>query len=86
MKTIMRAIVLKKTHGGKPRNAKNLPKIQSRPNGWVVDSGEGFGLNRSELHTCLGLAEGVTSCVIGIEAVGSQDAAPGTDLCLDSKL
>lgn len=40
-----------------------------------------FGLNRSELHTRLGLAEGVTfPRVLGIEAVGVVDAAPGSDL------
>ena len=40
-----------------------------------------FGLNRSELHTRLGLAEGVTfPRVLGIEAVGVVDDANGTDL------
>ena len=38
---------------------------------------EAFGLNRSELHTRLGLAEGVVfPRVLGIEAVGVVDAAP----------
>ena len=37
-----------------------------------------FGLNRSELHTRLGLAEGVTfPRVLGIEATGVVEAAPG---------
>ena len=37
-----------------------------------------FGLNRSELHTRLGLAEGVTfPRVLGIEATGVVAAAPG---------
>ena len=37
-----------------------------------------FGLNRSELHTRLGLAEGVTfPRVPGIEATGVVEAAPG---------
>jgi NADPH:quinone reductase len=37
-----------------------------------------FGLNRSELHTRLGLAQGVTfPRVLGIEAVGVVAAAPG---------
>ena len=36
-----------------------------------------FGLNRSELHTRLGLAEGVTfPRVLGIEATGVVAAAP----------
>jgi NADPH2:quinone reductase len=37
-----------------------------------------FGLNRSELHTRLGLAEGVTfPRVLGIEATGTVAACPG---------
>ena len=37
-----------------------------------------FGLNRSELHTRLGLAEGVTfPRVLGIEATGVVAACPG---------
>lgn len=40
-----------------------------------------FGLNRFELHTRLGLAQGVTfPRVLGIEAVAIVDAAPGSDL------
>ena len=40
-----------------------------------------FGLNRSELHTRLGLAQGVTfPRVLGIEAVGVVDSAPQEDL------
>ena len=42
---------------------------------------EAFGLNRSELHTRLGLAEGVTfPRVLGIEATGVVEAAPGGEL------
>jgi NADPH:quinone reductase len=45
------------------------------------DQGDGFGLNRSELHTRLGLAQGVTlPRVLGIEAAGVVDAAPDGDL------
>jgi hypothetical protein len=37
-----------------------------------------FGLNRSELHTWLGLAQGLTfSRVVGIEAAGTVAACPG---------
>ena len=37
-----------------------------------------FGLNRSELHTRLGLAQGVTfPRVLGIEAAGTVAACPG---------
>ncbi|MFJ8648860.1 alcohol dehydrogenase catalytic domain-containing protein [Streptomyces sp. NPDC093546] len=44
---------------------------------WVRVKVEAFGLNRSELHTRLGLAEGVTfPRVPGIEATGTVDADP----------
>ena len=46
--------------------------------GWVLIRVKAFGLNRSELHTRLGLAEGVTfPRVLGIEATGVVAAAPG---------
>jgi len=48
--------------------------MPSTPPGWVRIRVRGFGLNRSELHTRLGLAEGVTfPRVLGIEAVGIID-------------
>jgi len=56
--------------------------VQERPMpaeraGWVRIRVEAFGLNRSELHTRLGLAEGVTfPRVPGIECAGVVDAAP----------
>src|SRR2546427_11908195 len=47
--------------------------------GWVRIRVEAFGLNRSELHLRLGLAEGVTfPRVPGIECAGVVDSAPGT--------
>ncbi len=46
--------------------------------GWVLIKVWAFGLNRSELHTRVGLAEGVTfPRVLGIEATGEVAAAPG---------
>lgn len=46
--------------------------------GWVLIEVKAFGLNRSELHTRLGLADGVTfPRVLGIEATGIVAAAPG---------
>src|SRR5216683_4137253 len=45
---------------------------------WVRIKVEAFGLNRSELHTRLGLAEGVTfPRVLGIEATGVVAECPG---------
>ncbi len=48
---------------------------------------EAFGLNRSELHTRLGLAGADVTFprVLGIEATGVIEAAPGTDLPVGSK-
>jgi NADPH2:quinone reductase len=58
----------------------DLPIPEPR-SGWVRIAVKAFGLNRSELHTRLGLAEGVTfPRVLGIEAVGIVDAAPSSDL------
>ena len=46
-------------------------RSRSRAPGWVLIRVKAFGLNRSELHTRLGLAEGVTfPRVLGIEATG----------------
>jgi NADPH:quinone reductase len=46
--------------------------------GWVLIRVRAFGLNRSELHTRLGLAQGVTfPRVPGIEAVGVVAKCPG---------
>ena len=46
--------------------------------GWVLIEVRAFGINRSELHTRLGMAEGVTfPRVLGIEATGVVAAAPG---------
>jgi NADPH:quinone reductase-like Zn-dependent oxidoreductase len=49
--------------------------VPEPPPGWVRVKVGAFGLNRSELHTRLGLAEGVTfPRVPGIEAVGVVDS------------
>jgi NADPH:quinone reductase len=48
--------------------------------GWVLIRVRAFGLNRSELHMRLGLAEGVTfPRVPGIEAVGVVAECPGRE-------
>jgi len=76
----MRAVVLERP--GPPENLGVLRVPIPRPEpGWVRIRVEAFGLNRSELHTRLGLAEGVTlPRVLGIECAGVVDLAPGTDL------
>jgi NADPH:quinone reductase len=80
MARTMRAVVL--TEPGPVENLaiRELP-VPEPPPGWVRIAVRAFGLNRSELHTRLGLGEGVTfPRVLGIEAVGVIDVASGTDL------
>ena len=52
---------------------RELPMPIPQP-GWIRIRVKAFGLNRSELHTRLGLAQGVTfPRVLGIEATGVVD-------------
>jgi NADPH:quinone reductase len=77
MATTMRAVVLDAP--GPP----SALRIEERPvptpgPGWVLIQVQAFGLNRSELHTRLGFADGVTfPRVLGIEASGVVAACPG---------
>ncbi|NUU21713.1 MAG: zinc-binding dehydrogenase [Streptomycetaceae bacterium] len=72
----MRAVVLDEPGPVGNLRLRELPVPEPAP-GWVRIKVEAFGLNRSELHTRLGLAEGVTfPRVPGIEAVGTVDADP----------
>lgn len=72
----MRAVVLDEPGPVEHLHLRTLPLPEPRP-GWVRIKVEAFGLNRSELHTRLGLAEGVTfPRVLGIEATGTVDADP----------
>ncbi|MGK3208408.1 zinc-binding alcohol dehydrogenase family protein [Amycolatopsis sp. MEPSY49] len=73
----MRAVVLREPGPVENLELKDLPLPEVKP-GWVRITVKAFGLNRSELHTRLGLAEGVTfPRVPGIEAVGIVDAGDG---------
>jgi NADPH2:quinone reductase len=73
----MRAVVLEAPGPPEALQIRELPIPEPRP-GWVLIRVKAFGLNRSELHTRLGLAEGVTfPRVLGIEATGVVAAAPG---------
>jgi NADPH:quinone reductase-like Zn-dependent oxidoreductase len=73
----MRAVVLEAPGPPEALELRELPIPNPRP-GWVLIRVKAFGLNRSELHTRLGLAEGVTfPRVLGIEATGVVAAAPG---------
>ncbi|MDS0135549.1 MULTISPECIES: zinc-binding alcohol dehydrogenase family protein [unclassified Amycolatopsis] len=73
----MRAVVLREPGPVENLELTELPLPEVKP-GWVRIAVKAFGLNRSELHTRLGLAEGVTfPRVPGIEAVGVVDAGGG---------
>lgn len=82
----MRAVVLEAPGPAGALQIREIPVPEPR-DGWVLLRVEAFGLNRSELHTRLGLAgsEVTFPRVLGIEAVGVIEAAPGTDLPVGSK-
>jgi NADPH:quinone reductase-like Zn-dependent oxidoreductase len=72
----MRAVVLDEPGPVANLHLRELP-VPEPADGWVRIKVRAFGLNRSELHTRLGLAEGVTfPRVLGIEATGVVDADP----------
>src|SRR3954465_6519831 len=74
----MKAVQLDAPGPPEALHLRDLPMPQPSA-GWVRIRVEAFGLNRSELHLRLGLAEGVTfPRVPGIEGAGVVDAAPGT--------
>ena len=78
MPDLMRAVVLDSPGPPDALAIRNLP-IPAERDGWVRIRVEAFGINRSELHTRLGLAIGVTfPRVLGIECAGTVDLAPGT--------
>lgn len=69
----MKCVVLSEPGGVENLEVTERP-IPEPPAGWVRIRVKAFGLNRSELHTRLGLAEGVTfPRVLGIEATGVID-------------
>jgi NADPH2:quinone reductase len=77
MTASMRAVVLDAPGPPEALRIRELAVPEPRP-GWVLIRVRAFGINRSELHTRLGLAQGVTfPRVLGIEATGVVVAAPG---------
>ncbi|MEZ4415954.1 MAG: zinc-binding alcohol dehydrogenase family protein [Gemmatimonadota bacterium] len=73
----MRAVVLDAPGAASSLRIERRPIPEPEP-GWVLIRVHAFGLNRSELHTRLGLAQGVTfPRVLGIEATGVVASAPG---------
>src|SRR5215217_5891575 len=77
MTATMRAVVLDTPGPPQALVIRELPIPDPRP-GWILIRVKAFGINRSELHTRLGLAHGITfPRVLGIEATGVVAAAPG---------
>lgn len=82
----MRAVVLDAPGPASALQIREVPRPEAR-SGWVLLRVEAFGLNRSELHSRLGFADPDVTFprVLGIEAAGIIEAAPGTDLPVGSK-
>jgi NADPH:quinone reductase-like Zn-dependent oxidoreductase len=77
MATTMRAVVLDGPGPASTLQIRKIPVPIPRP-GWALIAVKTFGLNRSELHSRLGLAEGMTwPRVLGAEATGVIEACPG---------
>jgi NADPH:quinone reductase len=81
---MMRAIVLDAPGPPEALSIREL-EVPSPTPGWVLIEVKAFGLNRSELQTRLGLAEGVTfPRVLGIEATGVVAECPGGEFPVGS--
>ena len=83
---MMRAVVLDAPGPPDALHVRELPVPTPRA-GVVLIKVEAFGLNRSELHTRLGLADGVTfPRVLGIEAAGTVAACPEGEYALGQQV
>jgi NADPH:quinone reductase-like Zn-dependent oxidoreductase len=82
----MRAIVLDAPGPPEALSIRELP-VPEPADGWVLIAVKAFGLNRSELHTRLGLAEGMTfPRVLGIEATGEVAKCPGGEFAVGQQV
>src|SRR5690349_25070031 len=82
----MEAIVLEAPGPPEALRLRELPIPVPAP-GQVLIRVKAFGLNRSELHTRLGLAEGVTfPRVLGIEAAGVVALCPGAEFAVGQQV
>ena len=77
MNTTMRAVVLDRPGPVTELRVRDVP-LPEPAEGWVRIKVQAFGLNRSELHTRLGLAGDAVTYprVLGIEAAGTVDTDP----------
>ena len=86
MSDTMRAVVLDAPGPPESLEVREIP-IPTPTDGWVLIEVKAFGLNRSELHTRLGLADGVTfPRVLGIEATGVVAACPGGEFAVGQQV
>jgi NADPH:quinone reductase len=75
--TTMKAVVLDSPGPASALQIRKIP-VPTPRSGWALIAVKAFGLNRSELHSRIGLAEGTTwPRVLGAEAVGVIEACPG---------
>jgi len=82
----MRAVVLPEPGPVTNLEIRELEIPAARP-GWIRIRVKAFGLNRSELHTRLGLAQGVTfPRVLGIEATGVVDDPGDSGLAIGTQV
>jgi NADPH:quinone reductase len=82
----MRAVLLDAPGPPEALTICELPVPQPK-SGWVLIEVKAFGLNRSELHTRLGLAEGVVfPRVLGIEATGIVAECPGGEFTVGQQV
>ena len=80
--TTMRAVVLDGPGPVSALQIRELP-VPTPTTGWALIAVKAFGLNRSELHSRLGLAEGMTwPRVLGAEATGVIEVCPGGEFSL----
>ena len=87
MSPMMRAVVLDAPGPPEALVVRHLPVPTPRP-GWVLIRVRAFGLNRSELHTRLGLAgpDVTFPRVPGIEATGEVAACPGGEFAVGQQV
>jgi NADPH:quinone reductase len=86
MTSIMKAVVLDAPGPPEALQIRDVPVPTPLP-AEVLIKVEAFGLNRSELHTRLGLAAGVTfPRVLGIEATGTVAACPDGEFRLGQQV
>lgn len=84
--TSMRAVVLDAPGPPDALQIRDVP-VPDPGIGQVLIEVKAFGLNRSELHTRLGLAEGVVfPRVLGIEATGIVVDCPGGELAIGTQV